>query len=319
MESQKELVTMAERRLIQKEMSVEFGTKVKHRVIDLDKVVQKIREDRARFAMSPYIEIKPISPDMHKVPSRTSTYQKDPVTGVLYGIPISQDEFGNMRWQKIQIGDNMSLNLDEQNEAKIWAVLRFCPDIKGSPFAAQNPYYEIFDPEAIAKAEMGEVAHMKKAFERIDLIENNPVDMVYFARFLGEEIRENASVDIVTNTLLRFAKNRPEEFNRRWDSKVRSFGERFATAVFLGIITQDVDKGYVYQNIPLGQSEEEALRLLSKDHNIMSSLNDKIEQEDKVIKQMKEELAFRESKKEKISEDLKTKKKEKAETVKEEF
>jgi hypothetical protein len=203
-----------------------------------------------------------------------------------------------MKWQKIQIGDNMSLDLDNTNDAKIWAVLRFNPDIKGSPFQVQNPYFEVYDPEIIAKQEIGEVAQMKKAFERITMIEDKPIDMVHFCRFLGEEIRENASFDIVSNTLLKFARNYPEEFNKKWESRTRSYGERFATARFLGIITQDIDEGFFYQNIPLGQNEEDVIRFLSKDHNILSSINSIIEEKDNVIKTIKQELDYKESKKE---------------------
>lgn len=288
------LVSIEERRLIQKSMSVEFGTKVKYRVMDLDKVIDRIREERARFSLSPYIEIKPISPDMHKNPSRTSTFQKDPITGVLYGIPIDQDDFGNLRWQKIQLGDNLSLSLDNINDAKIWAVLRFNPDIKGSPFQVQNPYYEVYDPIEVARAEMSEVAAMKKAFDRIDKLEGKPIDMVLFARYLGEEIRDNASIDIVYNTLLKFARGYPVLFNQKWESKSRSFGERFATAKAISVITQDVDRGYVYKNIPLGLTEEEAIRFLSKDMNIMNSINDAIAEADVVVNGMKKEMEFRE-------------------------
>lgn len=311
MEEKKLLVTIEERKLIQKEMSVEFGTKIKYKVIDLEKVVARIREERARFSLSPYIEIKPISPDMHKLPSRTGTFQKDPITGILYGIPIDQDEFGNMRWQKIQIGDNLSLNLDNVNDAKIWAVLRFNPDIKGSPFQVQNPYYEVYDPVTIARTEMGEVAQMKKAFERIDSINERPVDMVMFARYLGEEIRENASLDILYNTLLKFARNYPEEFNKKWENKSRSYGERFATAKAIGVITQDIDRGYIFRNIPLGLSEEEAIRFLSKDPNVMSAINDLIIEKDDLVKTIKSEIEFL-NKKEESKKEV-TKKKEKAE------
>jgi hypothetical protein len=303
MENTELLVSIDERRLIQKEMSMEFGTKVKYRVMDLDKVVVKIREERARYSLSPYIEIKPVSPDMHKTPSRTSTFQKDPVTGVLYGIPIDQDDFGNMRWQKIQIGDNMSLNLDNVNDAKIWAVIRFNPDIKGSPFQVQNPYYEIYDPVKVARTEMGEVAAMKKAFDRIDKIQERPVEMVMFARYLGEEIRENASVDIVYNSLLKFARSYPMEFNKRWENKARTYGERLATARAIGVVTQDIDKGFMFRSIPLGFSEEDAIRFLSKDMNIMNSINDIISEQDIVVKNMRTEMEFKGKKEKEKKED----------------
>lgn len=296
METKKLLVTLEERKLIQKEMSVEFGTKVKYRVMDLDKVVARLRDERARFSLTPYIEIKPVSPDMHKMPSRTGTFQKDPITGVLYGIPIDQDEFGNMRWQKIQIGDNLSLNLDNINDAKIWSVLRFNPDIKGSPFQVQSPYYEVFDPVEAARNEMGEVAQMKKAFDRIDSLKERPVDMVNFARFLGEEIRENASLDIIYNTLLRFARSYPGEFNKKWESRSRSYGEKFASAKAVGVVTQDVDRGYIFRNIPLGLSDEDAIRFLSKDMNIMNAINEEIMNNDEVIKSIRREVEFNKKK-----------------------
>lgn len=292
MEKPKLLVSLEERKLIQREMSIEYGTKVKLRVIDLDKVIVRIREERAKFSLTPYVDIKPISPDMHKLPSRTGTFQKDPVTGIYYGIAIGQDEFGNVRWQKIQIGDSLSLNLDNNDDAKVWAVIRFNPDIKGSPFQVQNPYYEVYDPVEVARTEMGEVVHMKKAFARIEMIQEKPIDMVMFSRYLGEEIRDNASFDIVYNTLLRFARNHPEDFNKKWESKNRTYGERFASARILGIISQDVDKGYVYKNIPLGMTEEEAIRLLSKDNTIMSSINNAISEEDVVVNKMREEIEF---------------------------
>jgi len=299
METKKLLVTIEERKEIQANMCIEFGSRIKFRVMDLDKAVAKIRAERSMHALSPYIEIKPISPDMHKMPSRTSTFQKDPLTGVLYGIPIDQDDFGNMRWQKIQIGDNMSINLDNVNDAKVWAVLRFNPDIKGSPFQVQNPYYEIYDPVEVARSEMGEVAQIKKAWDRVDKIQDRPVDMVMFARYLGEEIRENASVEIVYNTLLRFAKGYPIEFNKKWESKSRAYGERFATAKAIGVITQDIEKGFMFKNISIGYSEEDAIRFLSKDMNIMNAINSIIEEKDEVVKIMKSEMDYREKEKEK--------------------
>lgn len=305
MEEKKLLVTLDERKLIQNQMSKEYGSKVKHRVIDLDKAIIKIREERARFSLSPYVEIKPISPDMHKMPSRTGTFQKDPITGIYYGICIGEDDFGNLKWQKIQIGDSLSLNLDNNDDAKVWAVIRFNPDIKGSPFQVQNPYYEVYDPVEIARTEMGEVRNMQKAFGRIEMISEKPIDMVMFARYLGEELRDNASFDIVYNVLLRFARNHPEDFNKKWENKNRSFGERFASARVLQIITQDVDKGYVYKNIPLGMTEDEAVRFLSKDTTIMSSINSAISDQDELVNSMKKELEFNEKAKKSKKEEKK--------------
>ena len=297
----KELVTMAERKWIAENAVIEMGSAIKFKVMDLNKVVKKIQQDRAEANVSPYVEIQPVSADAHKMPNRLATFQKDPDTGVLYGIAIDQDEFGNIRWQKIQLHDHLSLNLDRPEEAKVWAVLRFHPDIQGSPWQNDAPYYKIFDPTEVAKSEMSEIAAMKKAFGRVDKIKDRPRDMVLFARYLGEDLRENSNLDIVQGALLRFAKNRPFLFNQKWDSNERSFAERFHTGLALGIITQDVDRGYIYRQFQLGVTEEESIRFLKRDSNITGSLAHEIQEKDTLVKHVEKE--YENSKKDPDSDD----------------
>jgi hypothetical protein len=299
----KQLVTLSERQWIAKNAVRQLGSAITFPVIDVNKAIKKIHEDRAKDNLSPYVEIQPISPDMHKVPNKIATFQKDPVTGVLYGIALNQDDFGNIRWQKVQLHDSMSLNLDKSDDAKIWCVIRFHPELQGSPWEADNPYYKVYDPTDEALAEMGEIAAMRKAFGRVEMIEDKPKEMVLFARFLGEELMDNSNENIVIGTLLRFAKQSPVEFNRKWDSKIRSFGERFYSGIAVGIITQDADRGYMFRHISLGSSPEEAISFLSKDSNIMGSLNNDLDEKDILIrsigakKQLRDEQKIKTEKK----------------------
>jgi len=280
----KKLVTLEERKWIAANAVRQLGAAIKFPVIDVDKAIAKIREDRASNNLSPYVEIQPISVDMHKVPNKLATFQKDPITSVLYGIALNQDDFGNIRWQKIQLHDAMSLNLDKTNDAKIWCILRFYPELLGSPWQADRPYYKVYDPTDQALAEMGEIALMRKAFGRIEMIEDKPKDMVLFARYLGEELMENSNENIVIGSLFRFAKNHPVEFNRKWDNKIRSYAERFFSGIAIGLITQDAERGYIFRNIGLGLSEEEAINFLSRDANVMGSLNGDLAEKDVLIR-----------------------------------
>ncbi len=280
----KKLVTLEERKWIAANAVRQLGTAIKFPVIDVNKAIEKIRADRASNNLSPYVEIQPISVDMHKVPNKLATFQKDPITSVLYGIALNQDDFGNIRWQKIQLHDSMSLNLDKTDDAKIWCILRFYPELKGSPWQADRPYYKVYDPTDQAIAEMGEIALMRKAFGRIEMIQEKPSDMVLFARFLGEELMENSNENIVVGSLFRYAKNHPADFNRKWDSKIRSYGERFYSGVAIGIITQDAERGFIFRNIGLGLSEEEAIHFLSRDSNVMSSLNGDLSEKDVLVR-----------------------------------
>lgn len=289
---EKELVTQAERRWIADNAVMEIGEKtgrgVIYKVMDIDKVVDAIRKKRKDYSLSPYVEIMPISADMHKTPNRMATFQKDPLTGVLYGIVIGQDDFGNPKWQKIQWSDHLSLNLDNENEARIWAVIRFHPDIKGSPFQNDKPNFYIYDPVDSARAEVMRAEMMSKAFERVNILASKPSQMVMFGRYIGEvtgeEIRDNANYEIVKGLLLRFATNYPEEFNKRWDNKDRSFAERFHSAMALGIITDDANTGYMFRNIPLGLTPEETIKTLKKDNNILLAINAEIDENDLATK-----------------------------------
>ena len=99
----KVLVTEAERRWIAEKASKVMGSKVTQKVIDLDKVIARIRTDRQNKNLSSYIDILPISTDQFKNPHKQATFQKDPITGVLYGIALRSDDFGNIQWQKIHL------------------------------------------------------------------------------------------------------------------------------------------------------------------------------------------------------------------------
>jgi hypothetical protein len=292
----KELVSLEERIWISKNAYRLMGKAVQIKVIDLDKMVERMKQQRKENKLSPYVEIQPISEDMHKTPNRIATYQKDPITGVHYGIAIDQDDFGNPRWQKIQIQDSLSLNLDVDSEAKIWAVIRFHPDIEGSPWQVQNPYYKIYDPIAIADRESMEIEAIKLAFDRVDMIADKPQEMVLFARYLGEEFLENANYKLVKGALLRTAKNNPSFFNQKWTDRNRSYGEYLQTALALGIIVNDISRGFLFRNIQIGLSKEDAIRTLSMDQNILSSIGAEIFEKDKVMATVKNDLSLEEKK-----------------------
>jgi len=279
-----QLVSMDERRWIAEHAVQKMGSKVLYDVMDVDKVAAKIMEERKKELMTPWVEIQPISEDMHKMPNRVATFQKDPITGVLYGIAIEQDQFGNIKWQKVQLHDHLSLNLDKRDDARIWAVIRFHPDIKNSPWQNQNPYYKVFDPIEEARIEKGEIELMKLAFERVDKILDDPKSMVNFCRYLGVDLRENSNFEIVRGSLLKQAKNYPANFNKRWDSKNRSHGEFFESARALGIIINEADRGFLYKGVSLGFSRPDAIKYLSQDTTIMSEISNELSEKDVVIK-----------------------------------
>jgi hypothetical protein len=280
----KVLVSMAERLEIQASMSKQMGTNVIYTVIDLDKVVKKIQAERKDRNLTPFIEIRPVSEDVFKVPMRLNTFQKDPITGVLYGIPSNVDQHGNIKWQKIQLNDNLTLNLNNVNDAKIWAVIRFHPDIKYSPFQSDTPYYEIYDPVDKSIADELRVEKMREAFSLVDKIVEDPLQMVMFARYLGAELHEQSNYQIVKGELLRYAETSPGIFVEKYKSRSRKFEEIFSSAEALAIVTENPNSGYMYGNLPLGLTREEAVLAIQKDGNVTTSILTEIEKKDETAK-----------------------------------
>jgi len=279
----RELVTYHERLWIRDNAVIQMGSKIKYDVMDVDKVAERISKERKSEGMTPWVEIQPISEDMHKSPNRVATFQKDPKTGVLYGIAIDQDEFGNIRWQKIQLHDHLSLNLDKRDDSRIWAAIRFHPDIQGSPWQKQAPYYKIYDPVEEARKEISEVEQVRTAFLRVEKLLDNPKSMVHFARFLGEDLMENANHRIVKGRLLAAARNHPFDFNQKWESKARSHAEHYFSAKSLGIIESYADRGLIFRGIALGFSDQEAIKFLSNDSSVMNSVVSELEEKDVVV------------------------------------
>ncbi len=275
---------MEERRWIASHAIREMGSKIKYDVMDVDKVARRIMDERKKELMTPWVEIQPVSEDLHKTPNRVATFQKDPITGVLYGIAIEQDNFGNIKWQKVQLHDHLSLNLDKRDDARVWAVIRFHPDIKGSPFQNQKPYYKIYDPIEEARVEKGEIESMKLAFDRVDKILPDPKSMVNFCRYLGVELRDNANFEIVRGFLLKQARNHPLDFNRKWENKSRSYGEFFESARALGIVINEADRGFMYKGVSLGLSSADAIKFLSTDTTMMTAISNELVNKDIVIK-----------------------------------
>jgi len=289
----KELVPIEERRWIAEHAFLEMGSVVKHKIIDVNKVVARMKEQREARNLTDYIQIIPISADSYKTPNKTMTFQKDPITGVLYGLAIDQDSFGNIRWQKIQLADSLPLDLTKLNDAKLWAILRFSSDIEGSPFVAETPYYKVLDPVEVAQSERQEIELMKECFDRITSFESNAKEMVLFTRYLGDDVNDSSNYDIVMGMLLKKAKNYPAVFKKRWESKARTFAEKFYTAKALGIIADEAERGFLFNNISIGISEEDAIRFLAKDRNILSAVNTAIDEKDIVVRNVKRDIELK--------------------------
>lgn len=257
------------------------------RVIDLEKAVPQMLKDRKEKDLSTYIDIIPISEDKHKNVNYSPTFSKDREHGVYYGIAIGTDNFGNVNWQRIPMGDHLSLDLTRVDEAKQWAILRMNSYIAGSPYAKDTPRYRVLDAVADANRDLKEIDQMMVAFERTAKLKGP--GLVHFARYLGEDLREVTNELVVLSRVKLFAKQHPAEFNRRFDAPERGFAELFFSGMELGIVGHDVEKGFVYKGIHLGIGQGDAIKYLSENSDVTSGLRLGVNEADKLSGSVKKD------------------------------
>lgn len=270
----KNLVTEKERRDILKNESLVVGEKYKFTVIDADKVGSRLVKERVANGESLHININPVGKvnNDRRVPHRGLTYQKDPITGVYYGLFIGLDRYDAPMWQKINMEEYLPLNLENDTDKKIWAVIRFHPLIKGSPFQADLPMYEILDPDEQSRKDLFRVELMKEAFNLVDKISENPRELVQFLRYMGEDVDNSNSLRITTSLASKIAMNSPEKIIASWKDKDRAIKQSIANAIKLGIIEEVPSKGFVFNNIPIGQEVSEVVYNLKNDMNLVTAI-----------------------------------------------
>lgn len=291
-----QLVTLEERQWIADNAVIQMGKRIKYNVIDIDKVAKRVLQKRKDNGLGMIIIIKQIQENKYKDLNSRMPWQKDPITGVFYGIPVREDEHGNISWSKVPLANSMTLNLEKLNDLKQWVVIRFHQNIKGSPFAEPTPKYEVMDPSIIAKKEIDETVILKKAFDAIDSMEERPSDMLYLLRYLGEEILTDAKYPVVYSRLLQIAKRNPVSFITAFNTSDRGYLQYIVTGRMLQIITEGRNGTLMFNNIPLGTNDAEAAKLMKKDNAIKTSLMNAIKEKDSGIMDINNSYKFEKGK-----------------------
>jgi len=285
MDNLNELVTLKERIHIAQHCVEEMGKTVKMKVLNMTKAVEYMREIRKMKGLAPFVVVKPVIEQQYKEQRLNATYQRDPKTGVYYGIPVREDEFGNIIWRKVRVVETETYRImDSIDDAMMWTVLRFHPKLKNSPFQMSNPPFEVFDQVADAKKDVSKANSMKKAFEVIDKISEKPSDMLNFVRYMGEEITDYTTIAIIEGQLNSLAMHDPVRFLRKYNEPARAYHQIFTAAMQLGLIGEIPGQGYYYNNTPLGMDETDVVSFLKNDQVTLTAIIGDIEQTDEALK-----------------------------------
>lgn len=257
---------------------VEYGDKVKVRVVDFDKVIAAIIADRDKKGLSMIIELKAIKIDKHKELADTISWSKDHTTAIYYGIPFGFHIDGNVKWRKILLQEFNSFNLRNPDEAKQWIVIRMHPHIKGSPFQAADPIFEIFDADVEASKTSNRAMLVSNAINKAYKMKKN--EILNFHRYLNLPSPFEITPSRIKSDIVTFAMENPEEFMARYDAENRKIYEVFSSAKALGIISYDLEKGFIYKGTFLGFTDFEVIRFLEEDTITLNGLHTRVKELD---------------------------------------
>ena len=264
-----------------------FGDMVKLKIADLDKIVESIRKERMKDGQSMQIEIKAIKTRREKEISKVVKFAKDPLTGIYYGIVVGKYDDGNPKFRGILLTDHNTLDLSNDNEAKMYAVLRMHPCVLGNPVGGLEPTFEVVDQDKIAKEKMRKGIDLKKALDII--VAMRGTDVLPFARYLGLPIPTNPTVKILKGSIMDMAIDNPLEFDRKYNEPLRKTYELLATAKATKVVTYDVERGHYLGSLPLGYSVPEVVRTLEQDLTLAARIQSELKNVPKKLIELEDE------------------------------
>jgi len=284
--------TLEEREYIAENEIITGGKVVNYSVIDVTKIAKRIIELVKKDLYPRYIQIIPLFKNEYKEPSRYYAYQKDPSTGVLYGLYIGEDNYSNPKWQKVMLSEVKSYDLMTLNDCKEWVACRTIPEIDGTPFAVAVPFYKVENELSQAKETINKVDKIRQAWDIVDELKITGREMIMFARYLGINFQKDVNKSVVLGKLYNFATDSPMEMIRAYTDNDKKLKELFETAKSLGIVQFDVERGYIFNNFPMGKDIPEAIKIIKTDQVLFTKMSNDVLRHDaqgnELDKQIKE-------------------------------
>ena len=257
------------------------------KVADMDKIAAEIVKERKASKQSMFITIAAIKSDKHKELNNTLRFCTDPNTGIMFGMMNGLMPDGNIRWRAVLLQEMNTFNLNFINDAITYAFIRMHPKVIGSPFQLGEPVYKIIDEDKIAAEKnskyimTGQALHIAKTMKKEHILA--------FGRYLGIFYQIDASAGIIRASLFEHAATNPFDFMEKYNNTNRKWFEVIKTAIVVGVITHDHDKGFRYKSISLGHMESEILNKFIAEPSLADSIKSETLKNDLTWKNLQKE------------------------------
>lgn len=283
-----ELVPAEERKYIAENCILKEDATKGIRIIDINKATTYMLERRKAHNMSKIIQVMPIYPHKVKDVNLAFTNVKDNKYNVIYGILNEFDNNRNPQFRRIRFENGITLNLEDFENAKMWTVIRMHSKLAGSPNAVFDPLFYVEDPSIEARKDMAKAEMMSRAFAIIDNLDGK--EAVSLGRYMGMELIDSYAYDTIVGQLKRKAMDNPGLFLQKYDNAGRQFEELFVTAIELGVVREEVGKGYFYEEILLGMTREEGIEKVRTDAALRQSIIGETRHKDETTKRIAKEF-----------------------------
>lgn len=195
--------------------------------------------------------------------------------GLIWGIPLGVDQqTGDIKWKAFQIEDKMTFDLSIPSQAEAWGIIKNSPFIEGSPNQFGKSVYEVIDKEKIAAKSLSTRDLRRKSEDIIYGLTSE--QLMEAALNIGVNVQANWKTDMLKDEVCRKADENPKGFLEMWNNPNRQYTSIFNKAKSMAIITHNAQTfEFYYGNLPLGSTEELAVKFLSDNTNISAAISTK--------------------------------------------
>jgi len=274
------------------------GKDLKFSIIDIDKVAKQIVEERRLRGSSMLITLNPISESKYFEPHFHASVYRDDITGVYYGMYIGLHIDGNPKFRRIIIEEKMTLNLELDQDAKTWAIMRWHPQVEGTPWQVDDPKFRVYDQETEVVQITNLAKELSTAIKTVNFVPAEKLSWIL--RSLGIDFAGSTNPEILRGLLMKFAMDNPTEAKNFLRSKALDLVIIIRAAIDLGVINKTQDGDLTFDGVQIGVSEEDSMMYLAANTTILKRVTGALEKHDDVYQKI---IASKENNKGKATND----------------
>lgn len=210
---------------------------------------------------------------------------RNPNTDIWYGIPIGRNADGTFKFKRIIIDGHRHYNLEIEQDAKEWHVVKHHPAICGDGNRTRFHMFEVIDTEKDAQSKVDQVVKSMDAVSLINAPDMTESKIRDIARLFAIDTINNSYI-VIKQMLYEKAMNKPDYFMSMMENEEeRDIKVIIQRGMATGLIQLTPDKGYMFKNtIPLGSTEGAIINSLRKDRQMMVFIDTESKEKDHFYK-----------------------------------